>query len=562
MTFLPGPEPEASALTQPRESFTPKLITVLSEGYGLAALRRDVIAGLTVAVVALPLSMAIAIASGASPERGLYTAVIGGFLISALGGSRFQIGGPAGAFIVLVATTIQQHGIEGLWLAMLMAGAMMIVIGVSGFGAYIRYIPHPVTVGFTAGIALIIFFSQMKDVFGLTLTGPEPAELTAKLASLVDALPSLNPRATAVAFASLGLMLAIKRYRPGWPNMLIAVALAALATAAFDLPIETIGRRFGGIPSGLPAPSFPPVSLEAIGKVLPNAFAIALLGGIESLLSAVVADGMSGRRHRSGIELVAQGIANMACAVFGGICATGTIARTATNVRAAAHGPVAGMLHAVFLLTFMVVAAPLAAYIPLATLGAVLTLVAWNMVEKREVWLLLTRNRPEAVVLTATLLLTLFRDLTEGIVVGVLLGSLVFTHRMSQLVAVREGNPRLADADDGVPGALDDAEVVFYQIEGPFFFGAAATIASVMDRLGASPRVYVLDLARVPVIDSTGAETVRNFVLKAKRHGARVILTGTSAPVRSVLHHHGVHQPLVALAETADAGLKLARMAA
>ena len=366
------------------ELFTPKLVTVLREGYGLAQFRADVLSGLTVAIVALPLSMAIAIASGTSPDRGLITAVIGGFLVSALGGSRFQIGGPAGAFIVLVAACVGRHGIDGLILATMMSGVLLMAAGYLRLGNYIKFIPYPVTVGFTAGIAVIIFASQIRDLFGLTLDGKEPGELLPKLEALGRALPTLNAAAVAVTVASLAIILLLRRWHPSLPGILIAVVVSALAAALFGLPVETIGTKFGGIPQSFPLPHWPAFSLAKAQAVLPDAIAFALLGAIESLLSAVVADGMTGRRHRSNCELVAQGAANIGSALFGGICVTGTIARTATNVRAGAYGPVSGMLHSIFLLCFILLAAPLASYIPLAALAAVLAVVAWNMADKHD----------------------------------------------------------------------------------------------------------------------------------------------------------------------------------
>ena len=405
---LAAPEPTF------RELFTPKLVTVLREGYDLRKFQADALSGLTVAIVALPLSMAIAIACGTTPDRGLYTAVVAGFLISALGGSRFQIGGPAGAFIVLVAATIERHGYDGLALATVMAGLILMAIGFLRLGIYIKYIPHPVTIGFTAGIAVIIFASQLRELLGLTLPGKEPGPLIPKLAAFWQAANTVNPAAVGVAAITIGVILGLRRYRPGWPGFLIAVAVAAAMTAVLHLPVETIGTRFGGLPRSLPSPHWPDVSLERIQDVLPDAFAFALLGGIESLLSAVVADAMSGRRHRSNCELVAQGIANIASPLFGGICATGTIARTATNVRSGAVGPVSGMMHSVFLLVFILVAAPLASYVPLAALAGLLATVAWNMAERHEFAAILTRSRGEAAVLLATFLLTVFRDLTEG----------------------------------------------------------------------------------------------------------------------------------------------------
>ena len=367
------------------EMFTPKFVSVLREGYGLGDLRSDVVAGLTVAIVALPLSMAIAIASGTTPDRGLYAAIVGGFLVSALGGSRFQIGGPAGAFIVLVAACVQEQGVDGMILATFLAGIILAVAGFLRLGTYIKFIPYPVTVGFTAGIAVIIFASQIRELFGLTLPGSEPAAVVPKITMLAGAIGTINPSAIAVSGLTVAIILLFRKYRPSWPGLLIAVAAAAALASLAHLSVETIGSRFGGIPRELPLPSLPAISAAKIAAVLPHAISFALLGAIKSLLSAVVADGMTGRRHRSNCELVAQGVANMASAAFGGMCVTGTIARTATNVRSGARGPIAGMLHSAFLLLFMVVAAPLASLIPLAALAGVLAVVAWNMAEKARI---------------------------------------------------------------------------------------------------------------------------------------------------------------------------------
>jgi sulfate permease, SulP family len=402
--------------------YRPKLATVLAEGYGLDRFRKDVVAALTVAVVALPLSMAIAVASGVSPERGLYAAIIGGFLVSALGGSRFQVGGPAGAFIVLVAATVAKFGLDGLLLAVLLSGLFLTLIGLVRLGSLIRYIPHAVTVGFTCGIAVTIAASQLKDLGGLTLPGAEPGPLFPKLVMLSQALPTLSPAAFGIGASSAALIFVLRRWRPSWPGMLIAVVLASVAAALLHLPIETIGSQFGGIPHGLPAPQWPLVTWSRLLEILPVALSFTLLGGVESLLSAKVADGMTGRKHRYNMELVAQGIANMASALFGGISVTGTIARTATNVRAGATSPVAGMLHSVFLLVFMLVAAPLARFIPLAALAGVLVVVCWNMAEKRE-FLNLLHDWRAALVLIATFGLTLVENLTAGIIAGCLLAA-------------------------------------------------------------------------------------------------------------------------------------------
>ena len=402
--------------------YRPKLATVLAEGYNLDCLRRDLLAALTVAIVALPLSMAIAVASGVSPERGLYAAVIGGFLVSALGGSRYQIGGPAGAFIVLVSATATKFGIDGLLLTVFISGFMLTLIGLLRLGALIRYIPHAVTVGFTCGIAVTIFASQLRDLGGLTLSGAEPGHLLPKLAALGQALPTISPAAVSVGIGSAVLIFLLRRIAPNWPGMLIAVTLASVAAWLLHLPIETIGSHFGQLPSGLPSPRLPSTSSAPVLEVLPAALSFTLLGAVESLLSAKVADSMTGRKHRYNMEVVAQGVANVASALFGGISVTGTIARTATNIRAGACSPVSGMAHAVFVLVFMLVAAPLASFIPLSALAGVLVVVCWNMAEKEE-FLRLLHDWRAACVLLATFGLTLIEDLTFGIIAGCVLAA-------------------------------------------------------------------------------------------------------------------------------------------
>jgi sulfate permease, SulP family len=541
------------------ELFTPKLVTVLREGYHRADFRADVMAGLTVAIVALPLSMAIAIASGVTPDRGLYTAIVGGFFVSLLGGSRFQVGGPAGAFIVLVALTVERHGVDGVILATMMAGVFLVAAGLLRLGTYVKFIPYPVTVGFTAGIAVIIFASQLKDLFGITLPDKEPSQFLPKLEALAGAIRTVNASAVAVTAITIGAIALLRNLRPTWPGILVAVTVAAIFAWVLSLPVETIGTRFGGIPRELPWPAWPMFSLVKIQAVLPDAVAFALLASIESLLSAVVADGMTGRRHRSNCELVAQGVANIASALFGGICVTGLIARTATNVRSGAHGPVSGMLHSVFLLLFMLIAAPLAGYIPLAALAAVLAVVAWNMADKYEFATLIRSSRGDAVVLLATFLLTIFRDLTEGILVGFALGAVLFINRMAQATGIKADAPLVADdrADnaDGQRRPYDAAlatnpDVVVYRINGAFFFGAASTVGSVLDSIAGTHKALVIDFAAVPFLDSTAANAIARISTKAKRHGVRIYITGTSPTVRRALLVHRVRPPWAKYRET------------
>jgi SulP family sulfate permease len=557
---LKRPEPTFAEL------FTPKLVTILRDGYTGSDFRADAIAGLTVAIVALPLSMAIAIGSGLSPDKGLFTAIVGGFLISALGGSRFQVGGPAGAFIVLIASIVERQGYDGLVLATLMAGLFMMAAGFLRLGTYIKYIPFPVTVGFTAGIAVIILASQLKELLGLDIAH-EPGPLFAKLQAIGASLGTAKPSTIALSALSIAIIVGLRRVQPKWPGLLIAVTATALIAWALGLHVTTIGSTFGEVPRTLPAPSLPSFDFAKIRAVFPDAIAIALLGAIESLLSAVVADGMSGRKHRSNCELVAQGAANIAAVIFGGMCVTGTIARTATNVRSGARSPISGMLHAVYILLFMLIAAPLAAYIPLASLGGVLAVVAWNMAEKGEFASLLRASWGDATVLMATFLLTIFSDLTIAIGVGVTLGAFLFLHRMAEAVEV-EGGGSLVE-EDVADGSSDDrtayrpdalnGDIAVYRISGAFFFGATAAVSSVLDRIGAHPKTFILDFCDVPLVDSTAAKALEGFVHKLQHAGTQVYFTSARKNVRRTLLSAGLRKPLVRYASSIDDAVAMSK---
>lgn len=411
-------------MTDRAAQFTPKLWTVLRGGYRLGDLRADAVAGLTVAIVALPLAMALGIASGATPVKGLVTAVVAGFLISLLGGSRVQIGGPTGAFVVVVFGVIAAHGYDGLVIATLLAGLILIVAGFAGLGRYIQYVPQPVVTGFTAGIAVIIASSQVRDFLGLSMASV-PADFLPKMRAYAATLGTTNLAALAVGAGALALILLVRRIVPKGPATLVAVVAAAVAVALLGLPVDTIGSRFGALPTGLPMPALPVVTLARIVELLPSALVIAFLAGIEALLSAVVADGMTGFRHRSNQELVGMGVANLGSALFGGLPATGAIARTATNVRSGGRTPVAGILHALFLLAFMALAGGLMAYVPMAALAAVLLVVAWGMSEAHRFAALPSAPRGDAVVLLVTFALTVLVDLTVAIGVGVALAWLI-----------------------------------------------------------------------------------------------------------------------------------------
>jgi SulP family sulfate permease len=508
--------------------FTPKLITVLSEGYSFDRFKRDAVAGLTVAIVALPLAMALGIASGASPDKGLITAVVAGLLISALGGSRAQVGGPTGAFVVVVFNVIAQHGYDGLLLATLLAGVILIVAGYAKLGALVKFIPHPVVTGFTAGIAVIIASSEVKDFLGLSID-KVPADFLPKWQAYFGALGTTHLPTLAIGAGSLLLIVVLRKVAPRLPGFLIAIVIASAAVALLRLPVETIGSRFPHIPPGLPMPSMPDVSLGKVQAILPSAFTIAFLAGIEALLSAVVADGMIGSRHRSNQELVGQGVANIASALFGGLPATGAIARTATNIRAGALTPVAGMLHALFLLLFILFATGLMAFVPMAALAAILFMVSWGMSEhKRFIGLLRMPNGDRAVLLL-TFGLTVLVDLTTAIAVGVTLASLLFMMRMSEAVQIDSGADEVSDDDEGEDIHQRDAlpaGVEVFRIDGPVFFGVASDLLDTLRRIGQSPRVIILRMRRVPLLDASGATTIAEIVHQSGAAGTRIILSG------------------------------------
>lgn len=511
-----------------RAAFTPKLITVLREGYTVERFRRDVIAGLTVAIVALPLAMALGIASGASPDKGLVTSVVAGFLISALGGSRAQVGGPTGAFVVVVFNVIAQHGYDGLLLATLLAGLLLIVAGYAKLGALVKFIPHPVVTGFTAGIAVIIASGEVKDFLGLSI-GKTPADFLPKWQAYLGALDTIDLSALAIGAGSLVLIIVLRKLAPRLPGFLIAVVVASLAVALLHLPVETIGSRYPHIPAGLPTPAMPAISIAKVQAVLPSAFTIAFLAGIEALLSAVVADGMIGSRHRSNQELVGQGVANIASALFGGLPATGAIARTATNIRAGALTPVAGMLHAFFLLLFILFATGLMAFVPMAALAAILFMVSWGMSEHERFIGLLRMPNGDRAVLLLTFGLTVLVDLTVAIAVGVTLASLLFMMRMSETVQIDAAAGGAFDDDEGEDihqrDALPDGVEVF-RIDGPVFFGIAGELLDTLRRIGQTPKVIILRMRRVPLLDASGATTIAEIVRRANVAGAQVILSG------------------------------------
>ncbi len=521
----------------------PKLVTTLRD-YSPRQLARDAGAGIIVAIVALPLAIAFAIASGVPPERGLYTAIIAGFLISALGGSRVQIGGPTGAFVVIVYGIVQRYGYEGLALATVMAGIILVILGFARMGSAIKFIPFPVTIGFTSGIAIIIFSSQVKDFLGLRM-GPVPADFIPKWRAMLAHIGSVNPPALVVALVTLAILIAWPRINRRIPGPFVALVVGTLLVQVLHLDVETIGSRFGPIHASLPRPCFPvqigALTWSDLRNLVQPAITIALLAAIESLLSAVVADGMIGGRHRSNMELVAQGIANIASPLFGGIPATGAIARTATNVKNGGRTPVAGMIHAVVLLLITLFFGGWAAKIPLAVLAAILVVVAYHMSEWRTMVSELRAPRSDVLVMLTTFLLTVIVDLTVAIEVGMVLAAFLFMRRMAEVTNVSALTREFGDE----PEHVSDANAIYrraippgvqvYEINGPFFFGAAERFRDTISFVAESPAVLILRMRNVPSIDSTAIHALRDVVRKYRAQNTAVFFSEVHA------------QPLVAL---------------
>jgi sulfate permease, SulP family len=546
------------------DAFLPKSIVCLREGYGREFFFSDLAAGLTVAIIALPLSLALAIGSGVRPEQGLFTAIVAGFIISLLGGSRVQIGGPAGAFMAIVAGIVAREGYEGLCIATMMAGVILILMGLAKLGSLIKFIPYPVTTGFTSGIAVIIFTSQIRDLLGLTinyvnaqgvLVHNPPSSFLACWGVLFESIHSINPLAAGIGIGSLVTLALLRRIAPRIPGAIVVVIISATLVSALHVAaapgvrmgIETLGTRFGGIPNMLPKPHFP-VKLSSWDDVsaawnkavtlIPEATTIALLCSIESLLCAVVADGMIGGRHKSNCELIAQGIANISSIIFGGMPATGVIARTAANVKSGGRTPLAGMVHSATLLVLMVLLAPYASRIPLAALAAILVMVAWNMAEIDHFKSILRAPRGDMLVLLTTFGLTVLTDLTKGVGVGMILAAMLFMKRMSEVTnfgAVRdeidESGDEFAYLTD--PNSLASrnvpAGVEVYEINGPFFFGVADRLKDTLRELERPPKVFILRMRHVPAVDATGMHALDEFHDKCRKGRTHLLLSGVHA---------------------------------
>ena len=503
--------------------FKPKLIDTL-KNYNRAQFFKDLVAGVIVGIVALPLAIAFAIASGVSPEKGIFTAIIAGFVISALGGSRVQIGGPTGAFIVVVYGIVQQFGVNGLIMATFIAGILLIIMGLAKFGSAIKYIPYPLIIGFTTGIAVIIFSSEMKDFFGLKM-GAVPADFVSKWIAYGEHISFVNIYAVAIGAFTLLVILLWPKVTHKVPGSLIAIVITTLVVHFFKLPVETIGSRFGAIPSSLPHPVMPGVSLSVIQQLIRPAFTIALLGSVESLLSAVVADGMIGGSHRSNTELIAQGFANICSSLFGGIPATGAIARTATNIKNGGRTPVAGIVHALTLLVIMLFVGKWAALIPMATLGGILVIVAWNMSEMESFINVAKGSRSDAAVLVSTFLLTVFVDLTVAIEIGMILAAFLFMRRMMKTSSVEHAIYKYDSESDVLSGLADLPEGVdVFEINGQLFFGVAYKFKDAMKIIEKPARILIIRMRHVPIIDATGIRTLKEVNKDVQSKGTKLIL--------------------------------------
>lgn len=524
--------------------FVPKLIVCLKEGYNRKIFLQDLAAGITVGVVAIPLAMAFAIASGVSPDRGLFTAVVAGFLISALGGSRVQIGGPTGAFVVILYGIVQKQGLDGLMISSFLAGILLMIMGFSRLGTAIKFIPYPVITGFTSGIAVIIFSSQIKDLFGLRMNNV-PAEFIAKWTGYFSAFGTIDADTTLISCVSLIALILMRRFMPRLPSPIVVVIGASLAAYYLHIPAETIGSRFGELPHTLPAPHLPALSFEKIRILLPDAFTIALLGAIEALLSAVVADGMTGFNHKSNIELVGQGIANMVSVLFGGFAATGAIARTATNIKSGAKTPVAGMVHAITIFTCMWWFAPLAGHIPLAVLASVLVIVSWNMAEVQHFIRLFKAPKADVFVLLLTFLLTVLTSLTVAVAVGVIVSTLLFIQNISNLTHVKQTDENEA----GIDQSKIPEHVTVYELSGPFFFGSADRLKTVLARIQERPKYIILVMDKVPVIDATGIHALEQFLADCKRSSITLLFCNPTNNVARALKEVGIAKVFTTLDE-------------
>lgn len=550
------------------KNFCPKLVEVLKRGYDVNKFKRDTLAGMTVAVVSIPLAMALAIASGVTPAQGLYTAIVAGFFIALLGGSKYQIGGPTGAFVVVIFNVIKNYGTEGLMMAMLIAGVILIISGFLKLGTYIKYIPYPVVTGFTAGIGLLLISTQIKDLLGLQMESV-PSEFLPKWAAYFTHMGTTNFASVIIAAFSFASIFYVQKKKPNLPAYLVAVVGATLLVAVFALfhaAPDTIGSKFGAIPHFLPMPHIPEFHATLFFKVFTSGLTIAFLAGVESLLSATVVDGMSGDNHNSNAELIAEGVANLMSMLFMGVPATGAIARTATNYKSHAYSPMSGIMQSVILLLFMLLLAGVAKYIPLSCLSAVLILVGYNMLNLPKMYYLLKGARGDALTLIVTLLLTVLVDLNTGISVGFILSSIIFMHRMSKEIEIETDEKALEYKGGGrdLSQVLHEQGVISLRFSGPLFFGDALDVTRFLQNLKTEPKIIIIRMGYVPMVDISGANALVGFIQRVmKKHDTKIILSNVKKQPRRMLHEAFLQNNLtwhnISIASNFENALKITR---
>lgn len=539
-----------SHLSKRLMTFVPKSITCFQDSYSLDGLKKDVLAGISVGIIAIPFAIAAAIGAGVPPERGLFTAIIAGFLISALGGSRVQIGGPTSTFIVILYGILLRQGFDSLVVTTMLAGIILIIFGITGIGTYIKYLPYPVVTGLTTGIAVVIFSGQIKDFLGLDM-GLTPADFTGKWKAYWEHLETWDARTTGVGLGTLSIILYFRRFKPQFPGAIIALIFVTLLTSLFHIDVDTVGSRFGGLPRVLPKLAFPHFTFEQVLDLIPDALTIALIAAIESLLAAVVSEGMTGWRHQSNCELVAQGIANIGSSLFGGLPASGSLSRTAANVKSGATTPVAGMSHALTIFLIMFLFAPLASKVPLASLAAVLIMLAWNMSEIHHFLHLFSAPKKDVIVLVTVFLLTVFINITAAVQMGMILAAFLFMKQMSDLsdiVSTAQYFEDQVNEEARDPDALNRNEVPegveIYEINGPFFFGVADRLKNLLNELEKPPKIFILRMRKVPTIDASGMHALEEFYLECKRQGTLLLLAGLKKNPLKDLHRYNLDEQI------------------
>ena len=518
-----------------KNDYMPKSIDIISQGYSYNNFRRDCISGLTVSIVSLPLAMALAIASGLSPAQGLYTAIVAGFIIALCGGSRYQIGGPTGAFAILVLEVLQGYGYNGLIAAMLLTGVILIFAGFCKLGSYIKYIPYPVVIGFTAGIGLTLITTQIKDLFGMDLDSL-PKSFTDKWIVYITNLPASNLYSVLISAISLALYILIRRFTPKIPVYLAILVVTTLLAVGLNLPVETIGSKYGDLPKTLPMPQLPELSFDLFRSVFASALTVAFLAAVESLLSAKVVDSMSGDAHNPNAELIGEGLANIGSAFFMGLPATGAIARTATNYRANAYSPVSGMMQSVFLLAFMFGLSPLVKYIPLAALALILVIIGWNMLNLDKMWGLCKSQAGDRYTLIVTVLLTVLVNLSAAIAVGFIMAAVIFMHRMSKEIELANMEDMVQDVNVAVAQDLRDKKIVVVRVAGPLFFGVVSEISQFFRNIESRPNVVIIRMGHVSMIDASGANLIVEFIEKMHKNHTKVIISNIKTQPKRILH--------------------------